>query len=74
MLRYWLGRLEDPFEMSPMQSVGRALAESAKEREQGRFDRAPPWGVSSAYYTVEDEHDIEVVELLIGSAFGAREK
>src|SRR5258708_5742366 len=66
---YWIDRLEDPFEMFPMQSVARALGEAAKEQEERRFGRASPWGVSSAYYTVEDEHDIEVVEHLVGAAF-----
>jgi hypothetical protein len=51
-------------------AVGRArLAEAAKEQEERRFRRALPWRVSSAYYTVEDEHDIEVVEHLVGAAF-----
>jgi hypothetical protein len=66
---YWIDRLEDPFERFPMQSVARALAEAAKEQEERRFGRASPWGISSAYYSVEDEHDIEVVEHLVGAAF-----
>src|SRR5260370_28542819 len=69
MLHYWLGRLEDPFELFPMQSVARSLAESAKEQEERRFGRSDWYGVSPKNYTVEDEHDIEVVELLIGSVF-----
>src|SRR5260370_16915879 len=69
MLHYWLGRLEDPFELFPMQSVARSLAESAKEQEERRFGRSDWYGVSPKNYTVEDEHDLEVVELLIVSSF-----
>jgi hypothetical protein len=69
-IRYWLERLEDPFETFLIQSVTRSLARLADEQEQRRFDRAGPWGTPSAkYYTVEDEHDIEVVGHLVGSAF-----
>jgi hypothetical protein len=68
MLRYWLDRLEDPFETFPMQSVARSLAQSAEEQEEHRFERSSRWGVSSAYYSGEDEHDIEVVEILAGTA------
>ena len=67
MLDYWIDRLEDPFEMFAMQSVTRSLGSLAGQQEQRRFDRSDWWGFS--YYTVEDEHDIEVVENLIGSAF-----
>ena len=69
MLHYWVDRLEDPFEMFPMQSVARSLADSAKQQEERRFGRSDWYGVSPKYYTVEDEHDNEVVELLIGSVF-----
>jgi hypothetical protein len=69
-LRFLLDTLEDPFEMFPMQSVVRSLASLADESEKDRIERADPWkSASPKYYTVEDEHDIEVVELLIGSAF-----
>src|SRR5262249_36782714 len=35
-----------------------------------RLERTDPWkGASPKYYTVEDEHDIAVSNLLIGSAF-----
>lgn len=68
--RFLLDTLEDPFEMFPMQSVVRSLASLADESEKDRIERADPWkSASPKYYTVEDEHDIEVVELLIGSAF-----
>jgi hypothetical protein len=69
-LRFLLGTLEDPFELFPMQSVVRSLASLADESEKDRIERADPWkSASPKYYTVEDEHAIEVVELLIGSAF-----
>jgi len=52
-----------------MQSALSALAALTDQQDKRRFERAGPWGVSPKYYTVEDEHDIEVVELLVGSAF-----
>lgn len=65
-----LGHLEDPFEMFPIQSVLRSLAELTHAAEQSRFERADPGkSASPKYYTVEDEHDMAVVDLLIGSAF-----
>jgi hypothetical protein len=70
MLHYWLDRLEDPFETFSMQQVTRSLGKLAEESEQRRFDRAGPWGTPAPkYYSVENEHDIEVVEHLIGVAF-----
>jgi hypothetical protein len=69
-ISYWVDRLEDPFEMFPMQAAMGSLASLADEQEKRRFDRAGPWGIPSPkYYTVEDEHDIEVVGHLVGSAF-----
>jgi hypothetical protein len=69
-IRFLLDTLEDPFEMFPMQSVVRSLASLADESEKDRIECADPWkSASPKYYAVEDEHDIEVVELLIGSAF-----
>jgi hypothetical protein len=66
---YWIDRLEDPFEMFALQQVLRSLGALADASESSRAERAGWWGVSSKYYSVEDEHDIEVVEHLIGSAF-----
>jgi hypothetical protein len=69
-MRYLLDNLEDPFELFPMNSVVRSLATLADESGQSRVDRMHPWSSASPkYYTVEDEHDIDVVELLIGAAF-----
>jgi len=66
---YWIDRLEDPFEMFALVHVLRSLGALADESESSRAERAGWWGVSPKYYSVEDEHDIEVVEHLIGSAF-----
>ncbi len=66
---YWIDRLDDPLEMLAIQSVTPFLGVMAGQQEQCRFDRSDWWGVSLKYYTVEDEHDIEVVENFIGSAF-----
>jgi hypothetical protein len=69
-ISYLIERLEDPFEMFPMQSVTSSLGGLANKQEQSRFDRAGPWGTPTPkYYTVEDEHDIEVVGHFVGSAF-----
>lgn len=66
---YWVDRLEDPFEMFALVHVLRSLGALADESESSRAERAGWWGVSTKYYSVEDEHDSEVVEHLIGSAF-----
>ena len=63
---YWIDRLEDPFEMFALVHVLRSLGALADESESSRAERAGWWGVSPKYYSVEDEHDIEVVEHLIG--------
>lgn len=68
-IRFLIERLEDPFEMFPMQSVSRYLARTVIDVEERRVERSDPWGASSPYPTVEDEHDIEVAQLLIGSVF-----
>jgi hypothetical protein len=44
-------------------------ARDTGESESSRSERAGWLGVSPKYYSVKDEHDIEVVERLIGSAF-----
>jgi hypothetical protein len=68
-ISYWIDRLEDPFEMFSMQEVTASLGKLASESEKKRIERAGWWGVSPKYNSVEDEHDIEVVEHVIGSAF-----
>jgi len=66
---YWIDRLEDPFEMFALVHVLGSLGTLADESESSRAERAGWWGVSPKYYSVQDEHDSEVVEHLIGSAF-----
>ncbi len=66
-ISYWVERLEDPFETFPMQSVMRSLADLADEQRERQFDRASLWGTPRP--TVEDEHDFQVVEHIVGSAF-----
>jgi hypothetical protein len=55
--------------MFAMQSVMRSLGILAEQQEQRRFYRPDWWGVSPKYYTVEDEHDLEFIKHVIGSAF-----
>ena len=66
---YWIDRLEDPFEMFALLQVLGSLGGLAEAADASRAERAGWWGVSPKYYSAEDEHDIEVVEHLIGSAF-----
>jgi hypothetical protein len=66
---YWIDRLEDPFEMFALVHLLGSMGALADESESKRAERAGWWGVSPKYYSVEDEHDIEVVEHFIGSAF-----
>jgi hypothetical protein len=69
-IRSLLDHLKDPFEMFPVQSVSRSVADLIQASEQSRIERVDPLKSASAkYHTVEDEHDIAVVDLLIGSAF-----
>ena len=68
-----LATLEDPFDMFPLESVARQFSGLFGAREERRADRVDWywWGVSpsSKYRSVEDEHELEVFTLLIGSAF-----
>ncbi len=68
-LQYWIDRLEDPFEIFALAGVLRSIGQIAKDALSSRSERAGWWGVSPKYYSVEDEHDIEVVEHVIGSGF-----
>lgn len=61
--------LEDPFNMFPLEGVSSQLGALIDERDEQLYKRAGWWGVSPKYRTVEDEHDLEVIQLLIGSAF-----
>jgi hypothetical protein len=64
-----LSTLDDPFNMFPLQSVAQHLTDLVDASDESTAGRAGWWGVSPKYRSVEDEHDIEVVRLLIGSAF-----
>jgi len=66
---FWIDRLEDPFEMFALIGVLRSIGQIANDSLSRRSERAGWWGVSPKYYSVEDEHDIEVVEHVIGSGF-----
>jgi hypothetical protein len=66
-----LQALEDPFEMFPMQSVAHELSRIVDRATEDRLDRNGPMAgyIPRSLYSVEDEHDIAVEQLLIGSAF-----
>jgi hypothetical protein len=64
-----LATLEDPFNVFPLESVSRQLTALIDESDERIAGRAGWWGVSPKYRSVEDEHDLEVVRLLVGSAF-----
>lgn len=65
-----LYELEYPFNMLPFESVCAHLGSLIKETNQSMYGRKD-WRSSTApkYRTPEDDHDIEVVNLFIGSAF-----
>jgi hypothetical protein len=64
-----LDSLDDPFNMFPFEAIMRQLGTLTDERYEQLSERSGSWGVSPKYYTVEDEHDYEVIRLCIGSAF-----
>src|ERR1044071_2265160 len=68
-IRFLLDRLEDPFEMFPLQSVSGQLGSLVSESGQRRYDRNGPYGVSEKFRSVEDDHDIAMGELFIAPAF-----
>jgi hypothetical protein len=68
-IRALLDNLEDPFNMFPLEAVSRQLSKLIDSAEERRASRSGWWGVSPKYRSVEDEHDLEVVRLLIGSCF-----
>jgi hypothetical protein len=67
--RLLIDRLEDPFEMFPVQGVISQLAASLAHSEEALYANMGPWGVSRKYWNVEEEHWQERVGLLIGAAF-----
>jgi len=64
-----LSTLDDPFEMFPLDSVARGLADLVSASDETISDHSGWWGVSRKYYSVEQEHHVEVIALLIGSTF-----
>jgi hypothetical protein len=61
--------MEDPFNLFPLQTVSAQLSKLVDRSESALADRAGWYGVSSKYRSIEDEHDLEVVQLLAGAAF-----
>jgi hypothetical protein len=64
-----LSELEDPFQMFPLQEVVGILTLSVEDAESFLAQRAGWWGVSKKHRSVDEEHQEEVISLLIGSAF-----
>jgi len=64
-----LSQLEDPFQMLPLLAVASELSLAVEKSETFVAERAGCCGVSPKYRDVEEEHHVEVVRLLIGSAF-----
>ena len=68
-VRHLLDTLEDPFELFPLQSVSAQLAELVNQAGLRHFERNGLYGPSRKFYSVEDEQDVAVEILLIGSSF-----
>jgi hypothetical protein len=68
-VRFLLDRLEDPFEMFPLQSVSGQLGGLVDESDLRRYERNGPYGVSDKFRSVEDDHDVAMGQLFIASAF-----
>jgi hypothetical protein len=66
--RFLIDRLEDPFEMFPVQGVLSQLAASLADSEGALYANIGPLGISRKYWNVEEEHWQERVGLLIGAA------
>lgn len=64
-----LATLEDPFNLFPLEAVSRQLEALVDDRDDRIAGRTGWWGVSPKYRSVEEEHDLEVIRLFIGSAF-----
>jgi hypothetical protein len=64
-----LSTLEDPFEIFPLDEVVRNLTDLLRASDNAIAEQAGPWGVSREYYSVEQEHRLEMVSMLIGSTF-----
>ena len=68
-ISFLLDELEDPFNIFPLQSACKYLETLVDDQYSGMAERSNWWGVSPKYRTVEDEHDIDVINLFIGSIF-----
>jgi len=55
--------------MVPLEAISRQLETLVNDRDNRVAERAGWWGVAPKYRSVEDEHDLEVVGLLVGSGF-----
>jgi hypothetical protein len=67
--QYLLDKLEDPFTIFPLESVADALFKVVDEAETQVAARSSPWGMPRKYWSVEQEHYHEEVDLLIGAIF-----
>jgi hypothetical protein len=64
-----LSSLEDPFQMFPIEAVSAHLAELVSDSRDRIAEQSGWLGVSRKYYSVEQEHHLEMISLLIGSVF-----
>jgi hypothetical protein len=64
-----LDKLSDPFRSFPVLQVADQLDEHVQESHQRISDRHGWWGIAEKYLPIQSEHDYEVIECLIGSAF-----
>lgn len=64
-----LSSLEDPFQMFPLEAVSAYLTELVSDSHERIAEQSEWWGVSRKYYSVEQEHHLEKISLLIGSVF-----
>lgn len=68
-LRRVLEQLRDPFVMYPLHSAIGAVANAISQEEGDLYSRMEPSGRSRKYYTVVEEHHLEVISVLLGAAF-----
>lgn len=66
---YLLTAIEDPFQIFPLESVASSLGGLVTDSYKAIADRSGWWGVSRKYYSVEQEHEMEKISLLIGASF-----
>jgi len=66
---YLLAAIEDPFQIFPLESVASSLGGLVTDSYKAISERSGWWGVSRKYYSVEQEHEMEMISLLIGASF-----